>query len=477
MAQSGTYTVTVTGANTCTATVTTSVSFIGCLTISGAIFDDANGNGMAGANDTMTTHGFTMYAVLADTNGLVVKSSSVASNGSFSFSNVLPSTAGMSVRISTTNPSAGANAPAASWPANWYGTKGQYGTNNAMGTGVFASAAGKMPIATGTQSISGLSIGYDRVAAPVSQTYTIPYPGHNSIKALTTTAGLGKIAWADPEDGLNTGTFVVISVTNMHSNTLFYDSNGNNIAEATEIITGYRAISGFKDTLLKVKFTGLGSTTAQFSYAYIDLAGQTKGTPSTYNINWTGGALPVKLEFFTADKRDEHSSLLKWETASEINNDHFEVERSADAISWSKIGQVQGAGNSNQTLDYSLVDESPLPGINYYRLKQVDVDGHFEYSEVATVEFGDASEAALTVMTVYPNPVKKGGGLNIALAGSADAIKHIVITNEIGQEVFSYDPANEQGYRIPALNLAAGVYIVNVLSTSNQKFSSKIVMQ
>jgi hypothetical protein len=47
------------------------------------------------------------------------------------------------------------------------------------------------------------------------------------------------------------------------------DSNGNNIAEATEIITGYRAISGFKDTLLKVKFTGIGSTTAQFSYAYI----------------------------------------------------------------------------------------------------------------------------------------------------------------------------------------------------------------
>jgi hypothetical protein len=70
-----------------------------------------------------------------------------------------------------------------------------------MGSGVFVNAAGKVPVATGTQSITGLYIGYDRVAAPVSQTYTIAYPGHNSIKALTTAYGLGKIDGLTPEDG------------------------------------------------------------------------------------------------------------------------------------------------------------------------------------------------------------------------------------------------------------------------------------
>jgi hypothetical protein len=476
LANSGNYSVTITGSNACTATTSAAVSFVNCLTASGTVFDDANGNGIAAATDTISSYSQTLYAIVADTNGLVIGTGTVAANGAFSVSGLLPSTPGMNLRISTTNPSLGSAVPAASWPTNWLGTLGQYGVNNLAGTGVYNNVNEIVPIKTGTLNITGMLIGFDRLAPPVNQAYTITRPAQNSVKALTLAAGLGNVTWKDPEDGLDVGTFEVTSVTLMRGNTLFYDSNTNNIVDAREAITGYRAIANFNAAKLKVKFTGTASTNLQFSFDYIDAANKTNPTSSTYKISWTVGALPVKLEYFTAEKKDEHSALLKWTTASEINNDHFEIERSDNATEWFKIGQVQGAGNSNENIDYSLVDEEPLAGPNYYRLKQIDYDGHFAYSEIAEVEFG-AGQKSTAVMTIYPNPLPAGKPLNIALAGTSDAIKHIMITNDLGQPVYQKDPTDEQGYRITGLTLPTGTYIINVVSQSNETFTSKIVIQ
>jgi hypothetical protein len=476
-ANSGSYSVTITGSNTCTATTSAAVSFVNCLNVSGTVFDDANGNGIAASSDSISGYGQTLYAIISDTNSLVVGTGAVAANGSFTVSSImLPSSSGYNLRISTTNPAIGSTAPAPSWPANWYGTLGQYGINNLAGTGVHNNASEIIPIRTGTLHITGMLVGFDRLAPPVNQAYTISRPAQNTVKALTTAAGLGNVTWRDPEDGLDVGTFEVTSVALMRGNTLFYDSNANNTVDAREAITGYRAIANFNAAKLKVKFTGTASTTLQFSFDYIDAAGKTNTTSSTYKISWTGGALPVKLEYFTAEKKDEHSALLKWTTASEINNDHFEIERSDNAADWFKIAQVQGAGNSNENIDYSLVDAEPLAGPNYYRLKQIDYDGHFAYSEIAEVEFG-AGQKSTAVMTIYPNPLPAGKPLNIALAGTSDAIKHITISNDLGQPVYQKDPTDEQGYRITGLSLPTGTYIINVISQSNETFASKIVIQ
>jgi hypothetical protein len=89
--------------------------------------------------------------------------------------------------------------------------------------------------------------------------------------------------------------------------------------------------------------------------------------------------LPIDLLSFTA-KYQDGIVLLNWATGSEINNDYFTLERSRDAVSAEIIGFVDGAGNSSQTLPYEFVDHDPLPGISYYRLKQTDYDGSFEYS-------------------------------------------------------------------------------------------------
>lgn len=104
--------------------------------------------------------------------------------------------------------------------------------------------------------------------------------------------------------------------------------------------------------------------------------------------------LPITLLEFTA-RADGKKSLLNWTTATEVNNDRFEIERSNDAVTFQKIGQVPGAGNSNAHLSYQWYDNNPLKGNNYYRLKQVDIDGRFSHSPTRQVNFKDDSYFAL----------------------------------------------------------------------------------
>lgn len=78
---------------------------------------------------------------------------------------------------------------------------------------------------------------------------------------------------------------------------------------------------------------------------------------------------------------------MGWSTATETNNDYFLIERSSDLKYFETIGKVNGAGNSYTKKEYSVTDEQPLKGLNYYRLKQTDKDGKFEYSEIKSVGF------------------------------------------------------------------------------------------
>ncbi|MEM1328232.1 MAG: T9SS type A sorting domain-containing protein [Bacteroidota bacterium] len=105
--------------------------------------------------------------------------------------------------------------------------------------------------------------------------------------------------------------------------------------------------------------------------------------------------LPVDLLSFSA-KAQLNEVQLQWVTASEINNSHFELQRSSNGKEWTALDKVLGAGNSVQKIDYSFVDASPLKSVNYYRLKQVDFDGAYEYSSIVSVTI-DGKNA-----TVYP---------------------------------------------------------------------------
>ena len=112
-----------------------------------------------------------------------------------------------------------------------------------------------------------------------------------------------------------------------------------------------------------------------------------------------GSPLPIELVFFKA-KVCEKAVCLNWETATEINNEYFTIERSADGETWKEIVRMDGAGNSEETLSYSYQDQRPLKGVSYYRLKQTDFDGKFTYSSAEVVMYTHDSG-----IKIYPNPV------------------------------------------------------------------------
>jgi len=136
--------------------------------------------------------------------------------------------------------------------------------------------------------------------------------------------------------------------------------------------------------------------------------------------------LPVELTSFEVTKKGNSEVHLEWETASELNNDFFTIERSIDAENWQEIGQIDGAGNSQQTLNYDTLDRTPLKGTSYYRLKQTDFDGSFTYSDIRSVNFEKGASVLL-----YPNPAKT----TLTIQGEAAAIKEILIFNATGQNV------------------------------------------
>ena len=109
-------------------------------------------------------------------------------------------------------------------------------------------------------------------------------------------------------------------------------------------------------------------------------------------------ALPVSLTNFSIRPLPT-STLLSFSTATELNNSHFVIERSADARNFTEVGRVQGAGTTRVPQSYTFTDEKPLSGLNYYRLRQVDFDGAESLSGVVSVVFGKQGS-----ITIAPSP-------------------------------------------------------------------------
>jgi dienelactone hydrolase len=114
------------------------------------------------------------------------------------------------------------------------------------------------------------------------------------------------------------------------------------------------------------------------------------------------GPLPVKLISFTGNMKNDKANLY-WKTAFEQNFERFVVERSADAVSFGQVGEARPKGGNSTGASYSLVDPYPFAGTNFYRLKMIDLDGTFTYSEVVKLE---ATKKDFAVTQLYPNPVK-----------------------------------------------------------------------
>ncbi len=164
--------------------------------------------------------------------------------------------------------------------------------------------------------------------------------------------------------------------------------------------------------------------------------------------------LPVELTYFKA-KQKAGTVELTWQTAAEINNDFFEVQRSGNADHWETVARINGAGNSTQSLDYALTDRFPLSGQSYYRLRQVDFNGEFRYSEVAAIAAAPGGESTLAV---YPNPVSD----LLTIEGPSEQLEDIAILDLLGRRVNRVAIVREAATRCSAdlSGLPSGVYLL-----------------
>ncbi|MEO1624002.1 MAG: T9SS type A sorting domain-containing protein [Bacteroidota bacterium] len=181
-------------------------------------------------------------------------------------------------------------------------------------------------------------------------------------------------------------------------------------------------------------------------------------------------SLPVELLSFEARKTDDQQVELAWQTASEQNSAFFSVERSLDGKKFEPLAQVDAAGNSLATQTYQIWDEKPGKGLNYYRLKQVDFGGTFEYSHLQVVEF-ESKELSLSV---FPNPASSAIELRFdrQVRQSELAIYDLTGKLIIERNFSGRQPAQP----IAVDNLPNGIYWLRV-TADDQFFSKRIVVQ
>ncbi len=205
----------------------------------------------------------------------------------------------------------------------------------------------------------------------------------------------------------------------------------------------------------------------------IDYAGDTRQDPPTIGaLQLEGVPLPIQLVSFTADKVNNGlAALLQWTTATEINNDRFEVESASstagDELVFNQIGVVKGNGTSTVTHQYSFTDDAAgKTGTIYYRLRQVDEDGSYTYSDIRAVDFGDSG---LLQSAVYPNPATDQ--LHYTVTSPDERSVTVSISNIIGQEIFVQTVVFSPGQNHLSFDigsLAQGTYILNIRTAGEE---------
>lgn len=186
------------------------------------------------------------------------------------------------------------------------------------------------------------------------------------------------------------------------------------------------------------------------------------------------GLLPVELIDFKAVIH-QHDIQLVWSTASEEDNLGYSLQRSADGHGWSEIGFVQGKGSTIQQSEYSWMDKNPISGVNYYRLKQTDTDGKYEFSPIVVADMRTTG----TQFDIFPNP-SIDGAISLRATTSTEGWALLEIMDSNGKKVYNEKIGFPEGTVIYPVSLAAyprGVYTARLELPDGQVQFNKIVLQ
>lgn len=176
--------------------------------------------------------------------------------------------------------------------------------------------------------------------------------------------------------------------------------------------------------------------------------------------------LPITLSSFNVSVFGKNN-IVKWETSTEINNDYFLVQRSKDGQIWETLKLVKGQGNSNVQNRYQFIDEKPLLGLSYYRLKQVDFDGVFAFSDLQIVD-----RKSLDSYKIYPQPAKDEFKIN----GNIGEITHIEMIDMMGKKSKVSFKLENGEYNIDVNGFSNGLYLLNIYNNQNV-ISEKIIIE
>ena len=252
--------------------------------------------------------------------------------------------------------------------------------------------------------------------------------------------------------GVNTAD-ITINYNEAQNASHFYD-NPNDLRLLVHYNSDY---SDFSNATVYTNGVSLSGNSVRFSQipinngAYIALGNRSSIVP-----------LPIELLNFDATFEVDHVNLF-WATSTEINNDYFVVERAGENLIWKEVLRLNGAGNSTERTTYSGKDREPMAGLSYYRLKQVDYDGEYSYSDVVSVLNNSIQDNDAVFM--YPNPSKNGTiFLRIPFVASSYSTNVRVIDLQ-GTVVWQGRFGNEENIlEINYGNLNSGIYLVEILS-------------
>lgn len=181
------------------------------------------------------------------------------------------------------------------------------------------------------------------------------------------------------------------------------------------------------------------------------------------NVIYPLGPLPITLLSFTGEQQGK-TNLLKWVTSQEINTSHFELERSNNANSYSLIKSVLAAVTSSTAKNYFSVDEHPFAGNNFYRLKMVDLDGKFKYSNIVLLRVISND----VLLFVFPNPT--ADKLNIKISSSTNIAQiQLNVFDNAGKLIAQQSVTNNNAVTLDVSKYASGVYLLKILYSGKEE--------
>lgn len=468
---------------------TSSATITPHFTISGNILHDANGLNDLTVNGPNYIANTGLIAVLINSSNTVIDYVYVDPlTGTFNFEDGYVA-GNYSIVLTLALPTVGSTPPLSILPSQWLHTGENLGTDEGH-DGIVDGILSNIEITN--RNIENANFGIQKIPVAEDKHFIVPEtafingdPGNDfpiipNFKHIYMTSTFltgydteGSLSGTDLEDcptenSCNSGTGTTFTIESILPHTkVYYDFGGLVGVKEINPSLGINVIENFDATNLIIygeAGAGTEGSTFGFIYSMTDNAGATSA-PVSYKIE-TLSPLPIELMLFNAYK-DANQVAIEWITATETNNAGFEIEKSIDGKKWNKIGYVKSNainGNSNALLDYQFNDVTPNYGRNIYRLKQIDLNGNYKYSETRTVWFGKEDK-----ISIYPNPATDF--INISGLNGKETIKLYDVTGKTLQRFVN----QHEMMQISIEKYNIGVYYIQIISNEGSVLTYKIV--